>query len=406
LAAERSRLAGEIVVVCPPALGALMGVAVLLSIATAAFMFLGRYTDHATVTGMLVPERGVIEVRSTQLGRIAARAVEEGDRVVAGQRLFVLSAEHETSLGSTGAAVHETLQRQIRSFEAQTAQLHALERMERDTLDNARISLDSELAMLDAMIAAQYERNALADTSLHRYERMQVEGFVPEVRLEAERERSLDQHARLKTLERELAATRRHRTDVAGQLEALPLRYRNQRAELARAIASAQREVSEAETRRTLVITAPVTGTATAVLADIGRVVDASSVLVSLLPEGTGLRAHLYAPSRAIGFVEVGDRVSLRYRAYPYERFGHGSGHVESVSRTALAARELTGERLSGANLGSGPYYRVIVRPDEQTAPTVAALPLQAGMLLEAELNRETRKLYQWALDPYRRLLP
>jgi membrane fusion protein len=141
-------------------------------------------------------------------------------------------------------------------------------------------------------------------------------------------------------------------------------------------------------------------------LADIGRVVDASSVLVSLLPEGTGLRAHLYAPSRAIGFVEVGDRVSLRYRAYPYERFGHGSGHVESVSRTALAARELTGERLSGANLGPGPYYRVIVRPDEQTAPTVAALPLQADMLLEAELNRETRKLYQWALDPYRRLLP
>jgi membrane fusion protein len=333
------------------------------------------------------------------------RRVAEGDRVVAGQRLFAISAEQETSFGPTGAAVRDSLERQRRSLETQIASLHALERTERAALGNAAAALDSEVAMLGAMIAAQRERAALAAGALERYRRMQASALVAPARIETEHERLLDQQARLKTLERELAATRRSRTDVAGQFEALPIRYDNQRAELERAVDAAQRELTESETRRALVVTAPVSGTATAVLADVGRMVDTSSVLVSILPEGTELRAHLYAPSRAVGFVAPGDRVSLRYRAYPYERYGRRGGHVESVSRATLAAREFAGERLSAANLGPGPYYRIIVRPDAQTAPTPGREPLQAGMLLDAALSGETRRLYQWALDPYRKLM-
>ena len=54
-------------------------------------------------------------------------------------------------------------------------------------------------------------------------------------------------------------------------------------------------------------------------------------------PSDSDLQAELYAPSRAAGFLGVGQEVLLRYEAYPYQKFGHYRGRVSAVSQTALA---------------------------------------------------------------------
>ena len=71
-------------------------------------------------------------------------------------------------------------------------------------------------------------------------------------------------------------------------------------------------------------------------LVEPGQAVQAGQPLVSLLPEGSVLQAQLLVPSRAIGFIEEGDRVLLRYQAYPYQKFGHHVGRVVRISRSAL----------------------------------------------------------------------
>src|SRR5207302_1373255 len=66
-----------------------------------------------------------------------------------------------------------------------------------------------------------------------------------------------------------------------------------------------------------------------------------STPLLSIVPAGTKLEAHLYSPSRAVGFVRAGQHVLLRYQAYPYQKFGHYEGTVSSVSRSAVSPAEL-----------------------------------------------------------------
>jgi membrane fusion protein len=112
------------------------------------------------------------------------------------------------------------------------------------------------------------------------------------------------------------------------------------------------------------------------------------------------LQAHLYAPSRAIGFIRPADHVLLRYQAFPYQKFGHAQGVVASVSRTALSASELAGAP-TGAAANGEPLYRITVI---LARPTITAYgkpqPLQAGMLVDADILQEKRKLYEWVLEP------
>jgi multidrug efflux pump subunit AcrA (membrane-fusion protein) len=169
-------------------------------------------------------------------------------------------------------------------------------------------------------------------------------------------------------------------------------------------VASTSQELTESEAKRRLLITAPETGTATAVVAEIGQAVDTGRPLVSIVPQGATLQAQLYAPSKAIGFIKPGDAVLLRYQAYPYQKFGHAQGRVAAVSKTALPSSELaTIGSLAGSAPGANaePLYRITVDLHSQTINAYGKpQPLQAGMLLEADVLQDTRRLYEWVLEP------
>ena len=86
----------------------------------------------------------------------------------------------------------------------------------------------------------------------------------------------------------------------------------------------------------------------------------------------------------------------LLYDAFPFQRFGTYSGRVVSVSKTILSDAGLS----APVELKE-PAYKVIAELDR---PDVDAngqkVPLQAGMLLRADILLEKRELIRWLLDP------
>src|SRR5207344_2697029 len=122
-------------------------------------------------------------------------------------------------------------------------------------------------------------------------------------------------------------------------------------------------DIAENEARREIVVVAPTNGIATGIAAVVGQLVDNSAPLAFIVPAGSRLRAELYAPSRAVGFVSVGQEVLLRYEPFPYQKFGHYRGRVEAVSQTAVSPGARTGD----APLGGEPVYQVVVALEAQT---------------------------------------
>jgi membrane fusion protein len=208
----------------------------------------------------------------------------------------------------------------------------------------------------------------------------------------------LDLVTQRQVLERQATTVRRNIVQLEQALKELEAERDQQKASAAWDLALLEQERIQQEASGGLLIRAPIGGIVATRLVEPGQAVQAGQPLVSLLPAGSVLQAQLLVPSRAIGFVKPGDRVTLRYQAYPYQKFGHHGGKVIRISRSALNPTE-TGS--GGGSSRAEPFYRVLVALEHQTVTAYGRQePLRPGMVLEADIMGERRKLYEWALEP------
>jgi membrane fusion protein len=130
---------------------------------------------------------------------------------------------------------------------------------------------------------------------------------------------------------------------------------------------------------------------------EVGQTLVPGATVAVISAGDSQLEAELFAPSRAAGFIRVGQPVRLMYQAFPFQKFGAGKGQVTAVSRTVLAPSEVA---IPGLQFQE-PVFRVKVRLErESVAAYGAEVPLQPGMLLNADIVVDRRSLLEWLLDP------
>jgi membrane fusion protein len=399
---------GRIVLVRPVSFAVLTAAASLVAALLLGFLFFGTYTKRVSLTGQLIPIQGVVKIYAPQAGVVAEKHVEEGQAVERGQTLYVLSSERLSSTqGETQLAVSKQVELRIASLRAeleQTRQVHTTE-LHGQRAKTGR--LRDEAAELATLLRGQKQRVAIGADIVHRHRALLREGYISKDQVLAKQGEWLEQGARLQTLERERANLVQELATQQNILQAMPLKQANMLAQIQRALGSTEQALSENEAKRRVVVTAPEAGIASGVLAQVGHGVDGSRPLLSLIPGQAELHAHLYAPSRAIGFTQEGDTVLLRYQAFPFQKFGMHRGVVVSVSRVALPISELAFANGGGAIPGMDAagaqelYYRIQVALARQSVQTYGVKrDLRAGMVVEAKVLQETRRLYEWVLDP------
>lgn len=403
LGAHKTKWLGDIVLIRPFSYKVLTAIAAGMALVVIAFMVWGTYTKRSTVVGQLLPDSGLVKVYVPQLGIVQEKRVAEGQRVNKGDVLYVLSSERQSdALGSIQAAISHQVTARRDSLRDEMDKTRRLQGEERDSLVKRIDGIESELRKLDTLIEGQRSRVDLAKDSVARYQGLLDQDYISREQLQQKQEELLDLKTRLQSSERERIGVARELAQRKAELSGLGLKHQNQLSQIERGISTMDQELAESEAKRQILITAPETGTATAVVAEVGQAADGSRPLVSIVPVGARLQAQLYAPSRAVGFIRLGDPVLLRYQAYPYQKFGHARGKVVSVAKTALPANEISslgGQGQQGQQ--SEPVYRITVELEAQTVTAYGKpQPLQAGMLLEADILQDTRRLYEWVLEP------
>lgn len=404
LSAQKPKWLGDIILVRPITYTFMSAVAVGCALLVVGFLIWGTYTKRSTVIGQLLPDAGVVKVYTPQLGVVAQKLVTEGQAVNKGDPLYVLSSERQSGTqGAIQAAISEQVQSRRRSLTEELEKTRNAQREERDALAKRIDGLSAEAKNLESQIEVQSARVALGDETAVRYRNLLAKDYIARDQLQQKEAELLDQRSRLQGLERDRISVSRELAARRNELSGLTLKHQAQLSQIERGISSIDQELTESEAKRQVIVTAPESGTATALFAEVGQAVDGNRPLISIVPKGATLQAQLYAPSRAIGFVRPGDSVLLRYRAYPYEKFGHAHGKVISVAKTALPGNEISwlGNSASGNPQNNEPLYRVVAELDSQVIMAYGQpQALQAGMLVEADLLQETRRLFEWVLEP------
>jgi membrane fusion protein len=378
--------------------------AVVAAAAVVALFFFTSYTRKARVNGWLVPQQGVARIVAPQAGVVTHIHVREGMQVSKGMPLIVLSTEVQSEV--LGATRQEIVQRLVKRRNSMAEERATQERLfEQQTTDlHQRLdALRQEQQHLAREVALQLARLQLTETVVARLRPMRARDIIPAPRLEEAEAERIDQSGRLQTLERAQASLRREMVQVNGALREIPLRRKAQLADIERNVAALEQELAEAELRRQIIVPAPQDGTVTGLQIEPGGTAQPTVPLMSIVPVGATLQAQLFSPSHAIGFLEPGQRVFLRYAAFPFQKFGSYEGVVASVSRSAVSPSELP-QQLTGLTAlygSSEPVYRVTVDLGRQTVTAYGQqMPLQPGMQLEADVLIESRRLIEWVLDP------
>jgi len=393
---------GSIQLIRPVSLAVLTAFVALGVVALAFYLVLGEYTRKARVSGVLMPDQGVIRLMAPQGAVVLESHVAEGRVVRRGDVLYVLGVGQATLSGDTQAVVQASLAARERSLQSSARQRTSLEQAQLVAIDRQIDDMRRELASIAVEADLQRQRLALAQQAQARFESLRNDNFVSSAQVQTKAEDVLGLKAVLQGLERQRSVHLREVAGLEAQRRELPLRSQAQRGEIDRDLALLSQQSAENEARQRIVLRAPQDGVVTGVLAVSGQTVTPGVALASLLPADARLQAHLFAPSSAVGFVRPDQKVQLRYQAFPYQKFGHQSGSVIQVSRSPLQATELAGLPLqAGAGGGAEPLYRITVQLDQQSVAAYGqAQPLSPGMQLEADVLLDKRRLIEWLFEP------
>jgi membrane fusion protein len=394
---HREQLLGEVVLVRPLSVSLLTGAAVCIALTVMGFAWWGEYTRKAHVTGYLEPNKGVIKVYAPQAGTLIEKHVAEGQAVKQGARLCVVSSERSSrETPEAQVTAMDQLRRRRESLHAELAKQGDIDRIQLDTMQERVRRMDAELVHLTAELQLQEQRVASATDTVQRYRLLVAKGLASEMQAQQHREALLDQQSKLHSLQRSRLALEGDLHTLKRELTSHDLKAKNQRAAIERNISALDQELTEYESRRQVVIVAPRDGVVTTILSTQGQNITPSTPLLSLMPTDAVLEAHLLVPSRAMGFLAPRQTVAVRYQAFPYQRFGSARGRITEIAKTLIIPTEVT----LPVPLHE-PVYRVTVALEAQTITAYGTeIPLQAGMVLDADISLDQRRILDWVFDP------
>lgn len=390
---------GRILLLRPLSFMFLTAAALAMALALGAFFVVGEYTRKARVAGVLAPRSGVVKVVAQQAGVVQALDAHEGMPVEAEDSLLML-ADPRTSASREGLgdSLAARLDERRRALDAQREHALAALRGEQTALAQRHAGLSRELAQLDAELEVHSRRLTLARAGVGRSLELQATGFVSPAALDRDREAALDQELRLEGTRRTRMALAREMNAVEAESHATRSRGEAQLAAIDSQRAALAQERVERDVLHRQGVVAPVPGTVTTVLVELGQMVPAGATMATILPRDARLEAHLFAPSRSIGFVRVGQEVLLRYLAYPHQKFGSHAARVIAIARNPLAPSDLGFTPLDGSR---EPLYRIKVELAAQVVSAYGKLePLRPGMQVEADILLDRRRLIEWIFEP------
>ncbi|HFC1698031.1 TPA: HlyD family secretion protein [Neisseria gonorrhoeae] len=401
--AQQNKWTGQVILTRPFSFLFLTFCAFLIALCIIIFLIFGSYTNKTTVEGQLLPTMGVVRVYSADIGTITHKFVEDGNFVKAGEPLFKLSTSRFGEKGNVQAklAAEANLKKTLALQELE--RLKRIHQNEQKNVHNNIHRLNNQLENIKQQITGQNRQIRLAEKTLNKNKFLASQGAVSQQDKMTAESHLLEQRSRLESLKREQNNAIRELDEQKITLSSLPERHKTELSQLNRAITEMNQEILDFDLKSEQTIRASKSGYISTINVDIGQQVEPSKLLLSIVPEQTELVANLYIPSKAVGFIKPKDKVVLRYQAYPYQKFGHATGEIISVARTALGKQELSGLGIIFTNptLLNEPAYLVKVKLEKQTIKAYGEnKPLQIGMILEADILHERKKLYEWVLDP------
>lgn len=392
-------------------------VAATISILLILFISFGKYAKKSRVGGVTIPTSGLITVAAVNPGQLVKIYVAEGSTVKKGDPLFEISTERLGNSGELTSLINAQIAVRKQSIDDERRN-RVIQNDERKRAFLLKVSnLEAEKKQLAEEISLTQRRVDLAKLTVEKYKLLDSEGFMAAIQTQQKQEELIDAETKLSTLKRNMNQTDLNLLGYAADDKNSSREYANLLSQLSANKASLDQENVENRNRASNIIIAQEEGKLSAITSQVGTVVSAGQPLATLIPHSSlskndaEIEVNLYAPSKTTGFIVQGQRVLIRYQAYPYQKFGLYDGIVKNISLTpfspselppALASTILSNANQNIQNLNTNEaLYRIKVGLSQQFITIYGKRhPIKSGMTLEADILQDDRRIWEWIAEP------
>lgn len=391
----------NILIAQPVSITVYTAIACLFSLIICLMFYFGQYAQKQRVTGILVPDKGLLKVYSPEPATVITLHVKEGDVIEKGGLLYTLSSTRVGLLKEDNRLeIRDRLEYQLELLADEEKRQYTSNAIVDETANKKINELNKELDIARKTLLLTEKQIEIANANLESYEQLAEKGLYSKIQVKEKKIEVLNYQAQLAGVER--------------QVIDLNARVEGGKQDLALSLQDGKRKLSEIQRNkdtilqrllgvdyeRDIQVTAPVAGTVTGIAIMPGQQTSSATPLLSILPSGSLLQAHLFAPSNAISFIKPGSKVLLRYRAFPYQKFGQHEGTIEYVSRAAVPANEIGGLNDTAAHQNATVYRITVSLPQQYMLAYGNKETLQAGMELDAYISLGMRRIYEWIFEP------
>jgi len=388
---------GRVVPLQPMSIRLMVWSIIAATAAVIVFLFFAEYARKETVAGFLTPSSGTAKVFASRQGTVSAVYVEQGQEVDAGQHLLTVATGDVAATGEdVNVTILQTLEQQRLSLSRQIAAEVQRTASERERLTAQMERLETERAFIGLQMATQRERIRGLEHLAANGAKLIGRGLVSEIDQKHREGAVLEQRQALISLDQKMTERNGNLTEARFNLDQLRFKQAEKIQALHSQLSTVQQRIAEVNGRQAYIVKAPIAGRISLLQTSVGQPADPQRLAMEIVPSGSPLQADLFIPTRAIGFVEVGQTVRILYDAFPYQRFGTYQGKIARVSQTVI----MNPDKFAPVDIKE-PAYKATVALDR---PDVDAqgrrIPLQPDMLLKADIILEARPLALWLLAP------
>lgn len=368
---------------------------------TIACVFLGdkELARKTTVAGEAQLVEGELKLYANARRRVQETRVTEGELVRKGQLLAILrSLDHPPATSTRGQSPPAT-SAVLASLNRERSNLLAMRQTTQEEAEARQQLIRQQLRGIKARMNIQREERSaseslrdIAGEQLERGRELQQAGHLSLTQLDELQRRSSEAQRELARSRRDLLMLQEQQGTLSRELELAIQTLPNKLRQLDTQLGANEREFARQRLVQEQRLTAPVDGLITGVLSYPGATVAPQQPLITMVRNGVGFRARLWASSRAAGELTAGQNVRLMLDAFPHQKHGMLNGRIQHINESPLTLQEL------GAPWdGKGSVYGVTVALDV-TSPLYARL--KPGMNLTADIKLDQSLLFERLFEP------
>ncbi|WP_449649021.1 HlyD family secretion protein [Rahnella aceris] len=369
------------------------------------FVIAVNYTRRVNVTGEISTYPRMANVYSGVQGVVVKEFVTEGQVIKTGTPIYQIDVSKSTRSGVVSDNQRRDIDDQLERITQIIGRLDSSKKDTVEMLEKQKAQYTVAFQRSTDILRRAEEGLRIMKENMENYRQYQTKGLINKDQLTNQVALYYQQQNNLLGLTGQNEQNSLQITALESQIHTQASEFDNQIYQMELQRYELQKERLNIDAGGTIIVRALVDGRIDSLSVTVGQMVNVGDSLLQVIPPCIDhYSLVLWVPNDAIPYISSGDRVNIRYEAFPSQKFGQFAGTVSVISRAPASPQEmLTYQGAPKPALTSAvPYYKVIVRPEKQTIMyNGKRLNLENGMKAESTLFLEKRKIYQWMLSPF-----